>query len=75
MPEIVEMCGVSDEYLIITTISDMIEKHQIDAQYFKSTKSVAFNQQANIASKDTFIAELDAEFANWGTDSKTSKKV
>ncbi len=68
--EIAESCNVPDEALIITTIQDMIGKRQIDAQYFTSTKAVAFNQQANLQSQDTFIAELDAEFANWGMDSK-----
>ncbi len=65
--EIAESCKITDESLIIATIQDMIAKHQIDAQYFASTRSVAFNQQANLAARETFIAELEKEFAAWGT--------
>ncbi len=68
--EIAESCGVADEALIIETIKDMIAKHQVDAQYFASTKAVAFNQQANLQSQDAFIADLDKGFTTWGQDVK-----
>ena len=44
--EIMEVCGINDDQLILTTIKKMIEDEEIYAQYFSSTKSVAFNQQA-----------------------------
>ncbi len=72
--EIAETCGVADEALLIETVQDMIAKHQVDAQYFTSTKAVAFNQQANLAARDAFIAGLEAEFANWGKESKHTKR-
>ncbi len=72
--EIAESCKVPDEALIINTVEDMIAKHQIDAQYFTSTRAVAFNQQANLASRDAFVAELEAEFANWSNKVKDTKK-
>ncbi len=71
--EIAESCGVADEALIITTVQDMIAKRQVDAQYFASTKAVAFNQQANLAARDAFIAELEAEFASWGKKGQAGK--
>ncbi len=71
--EIAEICEVEDEGLIIEIIQDMIAKHQVDAQYFTRTKAVAFNQQANLASRDAFIAELDAEFATWGKKEQAGK--
>ncbi len=71
--EIAESCQVEEEALIIATIQDMIAKHQVDAQYFASTKAIAFNQQANLASQDAFIAELEAEFADWGRKGQAGK--
>ncbi len=71
--EITECCHVDDEDLIIETIQDMIAKHQVDAQYFASTKAVAFNQQANLAARDAFIAELESEFASWGKNEQSGK--
>jgi hypothetical protein len=46
----------------------------VDAQYFTSSKAVTFNQQANLASRDAFIAELEAEFARWGKDAREARK-
>jgi len=43
--EIAEKCGISDEDLIIKVLQNMIARKQIDAMYFKSTRSVAFQQQ------------------------------
>jgi hypothetical protein len=72
--EIAEKCDMPDEALIVATVEEMIAQGQIAAEYFKSTKAVAFNQQANLASRDAFIAELEAEFANWGKRPKDMKK-
>ncbi len=44
--EIAERCGVPDESLIIKVLQQMIARKQIDATYFKSTLSVAFQQHA-----------------------------
>ncbi len=71
--EITECYHVDDEDLIIETIQDMIAKHQVDAQYFASTKAVAFNQRANLAARDAFIAELESEFADWGKKEQSGK--
>ncbi len=68
--EIAEKCGVPDENLIIATLQDMISRGQIAAEYFKSTKAVAFNQLANIQEKDKFITELEKEFSTWGINAK-----
>ncbi len=43
--EIAEKSGVTEETLIIGVIQQMIARKQIDATYFKSTQSVAFQQQ------------------------------
>ena len=45
--EIAETCKI-DVNTIIGIIREMIKNNEIYAQYFKSTNSVAFNQQANI---------------------------
>ncbi len=42
--EIAERSGIIDENLIIRTIQEMIVKKQIDGVYFKSTKSIGFQQ-------------------------------
>ncbi len=73
--EIAESCHVDDEALIIATVEDMVAKHQVDAQYFTSTKAVAFNQQANLAARDAFIAGLEAKFASWGKPGQGGKKT
>ena len=42
--EISEVCDVDDVQLIVDTVKNMIDNKEIYAQYFSSTKSVAFNQ-------------------------------
>ncbi len=42
--EIAERSGVPDEGLIINVVHQMIARKQIEATYFKSTRSVAFQQ-------------------------------
>ena len=67
--EISEVCGEKDEQLIIIVVEEMITNNEIYAQYFSSTKSVAFNQQANIDEID----KLMATYEDW-EDKKVSKK-
>jgi hypothetical protein len=52
--EIAEECG-QNEKLIISIIKDMIQNKEIYAQYFSSTKSIAFDQQANINEIDNLM--------------------
>ena len=47
--------SVTDEELIINTIKEMIENKEIYADYFSSTKVVAFNQQAIIKDIDSLM--------------------
>ncbi len=53
--EIAEECGVEND-LIVATVKEMIENKEIYATYFESSKSVAFNQQANIDEIDKLMA-------------------
>jgi parallel beta-helix repeat protein len=52
--EIAEECG-EDKDLIIKTVKDMIEGNEIHAKYFESSKSIAFDQQANIDELDKLM--------------------
>ena len=58
--EISEAC-YADKVTIIDTIQEMIENTEIYAEYFKSSKTVAFNKQANIEEIDTLMAT----FRDW----------
>ena len=60
--EISEVCDVKDEKLIIVVVKEMIINNEIYAQYFSSTKSVAFNQQANIDEIDKLMETYEV----WG---------
>ena len=51
--EIAEERKINDEQLIVNVINDMIAKEEINARFFKSTFSVAFNQDANIQNFST----------------------
>ncbi len=53
--EISEVCSVQNEKLIISVVNEMIEKKEIYAHYFTVTRSVAFNQQANIDEIDKLM--------------------
>ena len=66
--EIAEECGV-DNQLIISTVKEMIKNQEIYAKYFESSKSVAFDQQANIEEIDNLMAI----YKEW-EDKKVSKK-
>ena len=67
--EISEECVVKDEQLIVDTVREMIDNKEIYAQYFSSTKSVAFNQQANVDEID----KLMATYKEW-EEKKVEKK-
>jgi len=67
--EISEVCSIKEEQLIIDTIKEMIDNKEIYAQYFSSTKSVAFDQQANIDEID----KLMSTYRDW-EDKKVGKK-
>ena len=53
--EIIEKTSINDEELIINTITEMIKNNEIYADYFSSTKVVAFNQQAIIKDIDSLM--------------------
>jgi hypothetical protein len=55
------MCEVADQEKIILVIQDIINRGQIAAHYFTSSRSVAFDQQANAAALDNFIADLEGD--------------
>jgi hypothetical protein len=65
--EISEKCG-ADKDTIIKVIKQMIENNEIYAEYFKSTNTVAFNQQANINEIDILMKK----YKDWEED-KTQK--
>jgi len=67
--EIAEKCDIKNEQLIIDTVLNMIEKNEIYADYFSISKSIAFNQQANIEEIDRL---MDA-YKDW-EDKKVRKK-
>ncbi|GAG82376.1 unnamed protein product [marine sediment metagenome] len=58
-----------DIYSIIKVIKDMIQNQEIYAEYFKSTKTVSFDQQTNINE----IEKLMEIYREWETD-KIEKK-
>ena len=53
--EISEKCGITDEQIIIETVKEMIKNKEIFAEYFSSSKSVAFDQQTNIDEIDKLM--------------------
>jgi len=54
--EVAEKCGESEDDIINTAL-DMIDKKEIYAEYFKSTKSVVFDKQANIDEIDALMEQ------------------
>ena len=53
--DIAEKCGITDKQLIINTVKDIIASKEIFTEYFSSSKSVAFDQQANIDEIDKLM--------------------
>jgi len=66
--EISEECRL-DEGLVANVIKEMIRNNEIYAKYFESTKSIAFDQQANIDEID----DLMKKFEEWEKESKEKK--
>lgn len=67
--EISEVSEIVDEKLIISTVKDMIKNKEIYAKYFESSKSIAFDQQANIEEID----KLMSIYKDW-EEKKVGKK-
>jgi len=55
--EISEVTNLPNDHLIISTVKEMIENNQIHAQYFSSTKSIAFDQEKNIDEIDKLMMQ------------------
>lgn len=54
--EIAEKCGEPEDCIIVVS-QDMIKEKEIYAEYFKSTKSVVFDKQANIDEIDALMEQ------------------
>jgi len=67
--EIAEKCGTKDEQMIIDVVTGMIENKEIYAEYFSSSKAIAFDQQANIDEID----KLMEAYKDW-EEKKVGKK-
>ena len=67
--EIDEKSSIDDEDIIIEVVKDMIKNKEIYADYFSSSKAIAFDQQANIEEIDNLMAI----YKEW-EDKKVSKK-
>ena len=63
--EIAEKSKV-DKDTIITTIKEMIVKKEIYAEYFKSSKTVSFNKEANIDEFDELLKSFEQYDAKMG---------
>ncbi len=55
--EISEVCSIADENFIVDIVKEMINNKEIYAQYFSSSKFIAFDQQANIDEIDNLMKE------------------
>ncbi len=67
--EISEKTGIKDEYLITDVIMDMIGNKEIYAEYFRSTKSLVFDQKTNINEIDSLVEK----FKEWEKESKVKR--
>ena len=67
--EVSEKCREDDD-LIIRVLEDMVQNQEIHAEYFPSSKAVAFNQQANLDEIDTLMAKYE----EW-EGAKVGKKI
>ncbi len=66
--EIAEKCGEPEDCIIVVT-HDMIENKDIYAEFFKSTKSLVFDQQANIEEID----KLMDQYRQWEKEGISKK--
>jgi ABC-type iron transport system FetAB permease component len=69
--EISEKCEYYNSDSIIKVLNSMISNKEIYAEFFKSSKTVSFDQQANIDEID----ELMAVFKDWEDDQITKKEL
>lgn len=53
--EIMKGTNIDDEDLVISVLKEMIEKKEIYAEYFSTSKSIAFDLQANIEEIDKLM--------------------
>lgn len=53
--EIGEKCGITNEELIATVLKEMINNKEIYAEYFSSSKSIAFDQMSNLREIDNLM--------------------
>lgn len=67
--EIREECKVDHEDLVIKVIKEMIKNKEIYAEYFKSSNSILFNQQANIDEID----KLMDQYRQWEKEGMSKK--
>ena len=68
--EISEKC-VYDSDSIIGVLNNMIIKKEIYAEFFKSSNTVSFDQQANIEEIDVLMAA----FKDWEDSHYTKKEI
>ncbi|MBD3214455.1 MAG: hypothetical protein GF311_17720 [Candidatus Lokiarchaeota archaeon] len=66
--DISEKCG-ENTAIVLETIKDMIKNSEINAKYFRSSRMVAFDQQANIDDFD----KLMKSFEEWENDQQLKK--
>lgn len=57
--EIKEKCDVESTDLILEVIKKMIKNHEIYAEYFSSSNSIAFDQQANSKEIDNLLKKYE----------------
>lgn len=67
--EITEKTGEKEE-IIIDTVKEMIKNEEIYGEFFESSQSVAFNQQANINEID----DLLSSFKDWEGEGRGKKE-
>lgn len=67
--DIIDKCG-EDEELIITTIQEMITNREISAEYFETSKAVAFIPQIDVEDIDRLMKTFD----DWEKEGKGKKK-
>ena len=66
--DIIDKCGEEEE-LIISTIQDMIKNREISAEYFETSKAVAFIPQIDVEDIDRLMKTFD----NWEKEGKGKK--
>jgi hypothetical protein len=70
LSDITENAGIGDEKLVSYVILDMIDKKEIYAKYFKSTKTIVFDKEMIIDRID----DLMEKYKEW-EERSTDKKI